>query len=317
MRGRRGAAPALTGRVGCAREDPHRRRQPPAVHQGRRRVGAAARAPRGAARAHRPALRRLAVEGLLHRARPGARPTASSASAAARTRSQTARMLRGARAAAGARAARTRCSCTATPTRRSRAAWPGAQAGAAVIHVEAGMRSFDRTMPEELNRVLTDHLGDLLLCSSDTAAANLARESVRGRVEVVGDVMVDVALRRQPTRARRPAHACARTASTPGDYLLLTAHRAGNVDDARAPSRADRARRGAAAAGRVPAAPAHARAPARRRAARRAGAQLDGLRADRAARLRAVQRAAVPGARGRDRLGRRPKGGVPCAGCRA
>src|SRR5271165_5487808 len=48
-----------------------------------------------------------------------------------------------------------------------------AQAHTPVVHVEAGMRSFDRAMPEELNRVLTDHLGDLLLCASDTAAANL------------------------------------------------------------------------------------------------------------------------------------------------
>ena len=74
-----------------------------------------------------------------------------------------------------------------------------AQARIPVVHVEAGMRSFDRAMPEELNRVLTDHLGDLLLCASDTAAANLRAESIAGRVEVVGDVMVDVAIRRQPS----------------------------------------------------------------------------------------------------------------------
>ena len=58
-----------------------------------------------------------------------------------------------------------------------------AQAGIPVIHVEAGMRSFDRRMPEELNRVLTDHLSTLLLCSSETSAENLAREGVTGRVE--------------------------------------------------------------------------------------------------------------------------------------
>jgi len=105
-----------------------------------------------------------------------------------------------------------------------------AQAGMPVIHVEAGMRSFDRTMPEERNRVLADHLADLLLCSSGTSAANLAAESVTGRVEVVGDVMVDVALRWQPA-ARENAEAPARYGLTPGAYLLLTAHRAGNVDD--------------------------------------------------------------------------------------
>ncbi len=105
-----------------------------------------------------------------------------------------------------------------------------AQAGVAVIHIEAGMRSFDPAMPEELNRVVTDHLGDLLLCSSDTAAANLAREAVRGRVEVVGDVMVDVALRRQDS-ARADEQTLRAHGVAAGDYLLMTAHRAGNVDD--------------------------------------------------------------------------------------
>ena len=105
-----------------------------------------------------------------------------------------------------------------------------AQAGIPVVHVEAGMRSFDRTMPEELNRVLTDHLGDLLLCASDTAAANLRAESAAGRVEVVGDVMVDVALRRQPT-ARADTETLRAHNLQAGSYLLFTAHRAGNVDD--------------------------------------------------------------------------------------
>ena len=105
-----------------------------------------------------------------------------------------------------------------------------AQAGVAVVHVEAGMRSFDRTMPEELNRVLSDHLGDLLLCSSEGAAEHLRAESVAGRIEVVGDVMVDVALRWQPA-ARADAEVPGAYGLTPGSYLLLTAHRAGNVDD--------------------------------------------------------------------------------------
>jgi UDP-GlcNAc3NAcA epimerase len=107
-----------------------------------------------------------------------------------------------------------------------------AAAGAAlpVVHIEAGMRSFDRTMPEELNRVLTDHIGELLLCASDTAAANLRAESVSGRVEVVGDVMTDVALRRQPA-ARADVETLRAHGLQAGSYLLLTAHRAGNVDD--------------------------------------------------------------------------------------
>jgi UDP-GlcNAc3NAcA epimerase len=105
-----------------------------------------------------------------------------------------------------------------------------AQAGVPVVHVEAGMRSFDRTMPEELNRVLSDHLAALLLCPSQSAAENLRAESVAGTVEVVGDVMVDVAMRWQPA-ARTDASVPAAYGLSPGGYLLLTAHRAGNVDD--------------------------------------------------------------------------------------
>jgi UDP-N-acetylglucosamine 2-epimerase (non-hydrolysing)/UDP-GlcNAc3NAcA epimerase len=98
-----------------------------------------------------------------------------------------------------------------------------------VAHVEAGMRSFDRTMPEERNRVVVDHLSELLLCASQTAAENLRAESVVGRIEVVGDVMVDVALRLQPV-ARADGRALQAHGVRSGAYLLLTAHRAGNVD---------------------------------------------------------------------------------------
>jgi len=78
-----------------------------------------------------------------------------------------------------------------------------AQAQVPVAHVEAGMRSFDRAMPEELNRVLTDHLAGLLLAPSELAVANLEREGVTGAVELVGDVMVDVARILAPRAARR------------------------------------------------------------------------------------------------------------------
>ncbi len=105
-----------------------------------------------------------------------------------------------------------------------------ARARTPIVHIEAGMRSFDWSMPEELNRVLTDHLGDLLLCPSDTAARNLASEGVCGRVDVVGDVMVDVAIRRQPS-ARADTQTLSTHGLVAGSYLLLTAHRAGNVDD--------------------------------------------------------------------------------------
>jgi UDP-GlcNAc3NAcA epimerase len=104
------------------------------------------------------------------------------------------------------------------------------QAGVAVVHVEAGMRSFDRTMPEELNRVLTDHLSDLLLCSSETAASNLRAESAAGRIVLAGDVMVDVALRR-PASGSAALQAVSARGLRPGAYAVLTAHRAGNVDD--------------------------------------------------------------------------------------
>ena len=105
-----------------------------------------------------------------------------------------------------------------------------AQAAVPVVHVEAGMRSYDRAMPEELNRMLTDHMSELLLCSSPGAAANLRAESIATTIEVVGDVMVDVALRWQPA-ARTDAAAPRAHGVEPGSYLLLTAHRAGNVDD--------------------------------------------------------------------------------------
>ena len=111
-----------------------------------------------------------------------------------------------------------------------------AQAGVPVAHVEAGMRSFDRAMPEELNRVLTDHAASLLLCSSEAAAAHLRAERVAGRVEVVGDVMVDVALLLGPRAAARTGVLDAHGVHT-GAFLLVTAHRAGNVDD---PARLER-----------------------------------------------------------------------------
>ena len=104
-----------------------------------------------------------------------------------------------------------------------------AQAQVPLAHVEAGMRSFDRTMPEELNRVVADHLATLLLCSSATASENLRNEGVPGAVEVVGDVMVDVAMEIQP-RARARSQALAAHGVEAGRYLLATVHRAGNVD---------------------------------------------------------------------------------------
>jgi UDP-GlcNAc3NAcA epimerase len=104
-----------------------------------------------------------------------------------------------------------------------------AQAGIPVGHVEAGMRSFDRSMPEELNRVLTDHASDLLLCSTQTAMDNLEREGVSGEAHLVGDVMADVSLAFREIAAQRST-IVADLGLEPGDYLAVTAHRAGNVD---------------------------------------------------------------------------------------
>jgi UDP-N-acetylglucosamine 2-epimerase len=104
-----------------------------------------------------------------------------------------------------------------------------AQADIPVGHVEAGMRSFDRTMPEELNRVLTDHTSDLLLCSTETALVNLERESARGEAHLVGDVMADVSLAFRDIAEERSA-ILADLGLEAGAYLVVTAHRAGNVD---------------------------------------------------------------------------------------
>jgi UDP-N-acetylglucosamine 2-epimerase len=106
-----------------------------------------------------------------------------------------------------------------------------AQADIPVGHVEAGMRSFDRSMPEELNRVLTDHTSDLLLCSTQTAMDNLEREGVHGEAHLVGDVMADVSLAFREIAAERST-ILADLGLEAGSYLVVTAHRAGNVDDA-------------------------------------------------------------------------------------
>ena len=103
------------------------------------------------------------------------------------------------------------------------------QAGIPTGHVEAGMRSFDRSMPEELNRVLTDHASELLLCSTETAMRNLEREGVRGESHLVGDVMADVSLAFRDIAEER-SQILDQLGLEPGSYLVVTAHRAGNVD---------------------------------------------------------------------------------------
>lgn len=104
-----------------------------------------------------------------------------------------------------------------------------AQAGVPLAHVEAGLRSFDRTMPEEINRVVCDALASLLLAPSQGAADNLAREGAIGRVVVSGDVMGDVVLGLRDGTDRLAI--CQKYGVEPEGFLFLTAHRAGNVDD--------------------------------------------------------------------------------------
>ncbi|HXV56524.1 MAG TPA: UDP-N-acetylglucosamine 2-epimerase (non-hydrolyzing) [Gaiellaceae bacterium] len=97
-----------------------------------------------------------------------------------------------------------------------------------IAHVEAGLRSFDRSMPEELNRMLVDRISALLLCPGETAVANLAAEGITEGVHVVGDVMYDASLRLLPI-ARERSGALERTGVEPGRYLVLTLHREANV----------------------------------------------------------------------------------------
>lgn len=99
-----------------------------------------------------------------------------------------------------------------------------------LVHVEAGLRSFDRAMPEELNRVLIDHAADLLLPPTEQAAEQLRRESVFGRIEVVGDVMIDVAHRTRAACEARGHALLGELGLQRGAFAIATLHRAGNVD---------------------------------------------------------------------------------------
>lgn len=100
-----------------------------------------------------------------------------------------------------------------------------------VVHVEAGLRSFNRSMPEEINRVVADHLSNLLLCPSNTAVRNLASEGITRGVHIVGDVMLDVMVWAQQQLVARPSNTLARLGLAGKSYLLTTLHRSENTDD--------------------------------------------------------------------------------------
>ena len=98
-----------------------------------------------------------------------------------------------------------------------------------VAHVEAGLRSFNKKIPEEINRVLVDHVSDLLFCPTRTAVENLQREGIRKGVHLVGDVMYDAVLLYLDL-AEKKSRIMERLGLKPKSYALATVHRAENTD---------------------------------------------------------------------------------------
>jgi UDP-N-acetylglucosamine 2-epimerase (non-hydrolysing) len=110
------------------------------------------------------------------------------------------------------------------------AALVAAKLSIAVAHVEAGLRSHDRTMPEEINRILTDQIADVLFTTEETANANLEHEGIPAqKVHFVGNVMIDSLIRSLPLAARSTI--LSRVRVSPGRYAVVTLHRPFNVDE--------------------------------------------------------------------------------------
>lgn len=99
-----------------------------------------------------------------------------------------------------------------------------------VAHVEAGLRSFDRTMPEEINRVLTDHISSLLFCPTDTAVINLKNEGIASGVYNIGDVMLD-ALKYNQKIAEEKSTILEDLDLISKEYMVATVHRPSNTDN--------------------------------------------------------------------------------------
>ena len=286
---------------------PHGHREPAAVHQGRRRLGTAARRRRRrGARPHRPALRRGALPGLLQDKAEAPAPRAPPRPRRRYQHQRPARMLAG----VGPLLA------SEDPAMVLVYGDTNSTLAGALAAAQAGVPGRTRRGRDALLRP-HDARGAqprahrprerLLLCSSEAPAAILRGERVGGEIEVVGDVMVDVAQLLGPRAAAR-TEALAAAGVEPGGYVLATAHRAGNVDD---PARLERARgptAGGAGAGGAADAPADRnrlaaaglRSCSRRRRPARAAAGLPRL-----------HRAAVQRPRGAHRLRRRAEGGVP------
>jgi len=104
-----------------------------------------------------------------------------------------------------------------------------AKLGIPLAHIESGARSFDRSMPEEINRVVVDHIANLHFCIAPSGVANLAAEGIHDDVHYVGDVMCDALLENLP-RARSHSNVLFQLGLTPGGYVLATVHRAANTD---------------------------------------------------------------------------------------
>ena len=141
-----------------------------------------------------------------------------------------------------------------------------------VAHVEAGLRSFNRRMPEEINRVLSDHVSTVLYCPTSTAVENLAREGITAGVENVGDVMYDSTLH-AAARAGEESCILERLGLADGAFAVATVHRAENTDDAAMLARVTDYLRGRAD-GQAIVFPLH---PRTRAAIERSGLSLAGL----------------------------------------
>ncbi len=101
-----------------------------------------------------------------------------------------------------------------------------------VAHIEAGLRSFNRTMPEEINRVITDHISKYLFCPTETSAINLSLEGIVNGVHLVGDVMYDTALYYEQLMEEKRPNILHRLGLFPKCYFLATIHRPQNTDNA-------------------------------------------------------------------------------------
>mgnify|MGYP001160571921 CR=1 FL=1 len=97
-------------------------------------------------------------------------------------------------------------------------------------HVESGLRSFDRSMPEEINRILTDHCSDILFCPTENAVENLKKEGITENVYLTGDVMVDSLLYNREI-AEKKSNILSELGLKSKGYIVATVHRAGNTDD--------------------------------------------------------------------------------------